>query len=86
MKMTQLRKILNALYLDYPETAAPKSFLTIVVNDHVIAAGSAEQLKNHPEVDKDWIVVSITPNTNLKNTLQYMNTPTYNLSKIIEVM
>lgn len=86
MKMTQLRKILNALYLDYPETAAPKSFLTIVANDQIIAAGSAEQLKNHPEVDKDWTVVSITPNTNLKNTLQYANTPTYNLPKIIEVM
>ena len=83
---TRIRKILKALYLDYPGTAIYKEVVTVKTGDRILAQGTAEQIYSYPCFSEDWTIVSIQPDYSVKNTSEYKYTPDYNLPKIIEVI
>lgn len=83
---TRIRKILKALYLDYPGTALYKEMITVKTGDRILAQGTAEEIYSYPCFNEDWSILSIQPDQSVRNRAEYKYTPDYNLPKIIEVI
>ena len=78
---TQLDKILHAMYLDYPDTAAYTANVTIKTSDKILYNGPANEVPEDIK-SKTWIIVSIFPDM----SKLYEDMPVYNVPKIIEVI